>query len=604
MYGYGYKYTASGSIGSNVNQAATIGTPVIDSITDTGFVISALVTPGSSPVTPQLQWGLTTAYAGTPVNATEGEISEATTVHFTVTGAIQNSLYHFKVVAGDVESSDATLTTLNTELITYETGLTTALSSAQRTRINTLISALKTATSSTALSEVFDYINLLGNETDEVHFKNIVKDVHHFEAVNAPTFQQFEGNTFNGTNNYLRSHYIPSTDAVRFTRNSACSGIYLRKNVDGTTVVCGDGTAADRGTMLIPRTGGGTNIGSALNSDLAYASPAAPVADARGMWISNRVNSTEFKNYRNGVLHNTITAASQPLNAIEEYIGCENGNGTARYYSTQQIAIRFRGRGLTDAEIVAVNAAFEEYMIAVGKSVKYCDVPTMALRFDDGYVDNYTILKDIFESRNKRFTIYFTTGFNIYLTALNKLSDSQVSELIAAGHDIQCHTHSHPNLTLKTSAEILAEYDTVNAYFAVRGWPTPKHTSYPGGSFDANVKTQTALRRLSGVIANTIRFTETQDMYQIPSYNINIAKDDVTALNAIKTAMDSLVTERKYMTTYGHRIYNDADADPFPNNSTQKSYIENLLDYADTKGIRVLTISQLYDFMQSLKVTV
>jgi len=105
MYGYGYKYTASGSIGSNVNQPATIGTPVIDSITDTGFVISCLVTPGSSPVTPSLHFGLTTAYSGTPVDATEGEISEATTCHFTVTGATAFKTYYFKVMADEVESS-------------------------------------------------------------------------------------------------------------------------------------------------------------------------------------------------------------------------------------------------------------------------------------------------------------------------------------------------------------------------------------------------------------------------------------------------------------------------------------------------------------------
>jgi len=92
-------------LGSNVNQPATIGTPVIDSITDTGFVISCLVTPGSSPVTPSLAWGTTTGYAGTPVNATEGEISEVTECHFTVTGLTAFTNYFFKVVAGEVESA-------------------------------------------------------------------------------------------------------------------------------------------------------------------------------------------------------------------------------------------------------------------------------------------------------------------------------------------------------------------------------------------------------------------------------------------------------------------------------------------------------------------
>jgi len=96
-------YVGFPPVGSNVNQPATIGTPVIDSITDTGFVISCLVTPGSSPVTPSLHFGLTTAYAGTAVDATEGEITEATTCHFTVTELSAYTKYYCKVVAGATE---------------------------------------------------------------------------------------------------------------------------------------------------------------------------------------------------------------------------------------------------------------------------------------------------------------------------------------------------------------------------------------------------------------------------------------------------------------------------------------------------------------------
>jgi len=92
------------SIGSNVNQPPIVGTPVIDTITDTTFVVSCIVDPGSTPLTPALHWGTTTSYASTPVNATEGEISETTECHFTVTGLIAFTNYFFKVVAGDVES--------------------------------------------------------------------------------------------------------------------------------------------------------------------------------------------------------------------------------------------------------------------------------------------------------------------------------------------------------------------------------------------------------------------------------------------------------------------------------------------------------------------
>lgn len=109
--GFVYAEFALVSIGSELNQPATIADITIDSITDTGFVVSALVTPGSSPVTPTLDFGLTTGYAGTAVEATEGEITEPTTVHFTVADLTAYNTYYFKVVAGETESADGSLFT-------------------------------------------------------------------------------------------------------------------------------------------------------------------------------------------------------------------------------------------------------------------------------------------------------------------------------------------------------------------------------------------------------------------------------------------------------------------------------------------------------------
>lgn len=245
------------------------------------------------------------------------------------------------------------------------------------------------------------------------------------------------------------------------------------------------------------------------------------------------------------------------------------------------------------------------YMLSVNKSVASpITIPIMVFTFDDGYIDNDIITKDIFISRGKTYTQYLQTGLSTYLTVDNKLSDAQVNELIAAGIDIQCHTNSHPNLTTLTEAQILAEYDAVNAYFAARGWALPKHTAYPGYATDANVKAYTAAKRLSGRFRGNTRFDETVDWFAIPSYSINIAKNDATALAAIKTAMDTLATTKLCITVNGHRVYNDADAEPLAGNSIQKSYLEDIVDYAETKGILVLTISQLYDKLIKLKVTV
>jgi len=606
-------YVGFPPVGSNVNQPTTIGTSVIDSITDTGFVISCLVTPGSSPVTPALHWGLTTGYAGTPVDATEGEISEATTCHFTVTGATQNSLYHFKVVAVEVESSDATLTTLNTELITYETGLTTALSSAQRTRLNTLISALKTATSSTALSDAFDFLYIDANETAEAAVKNIVQNLYHCTLVNSPAFAAFEGFTGNGSNMYIRTGYKLLTNAIRYSRDSASSGAYLRKNLNELRAVNGAANASTAGSVLALRIS--TNTSFSLVNNAYGTDTLTGVIDTRGMWIQNRVASTGHKLWQNKnvVLDKTVNSAA--LVDFEDYWLCYNENNSPQLYSNQQVAIRFKGRGLTDAEIAGITDAFEVYMLSVNRSVRYASKPYVAFTFDDGYTEWNTLLKTAFDNSNKKCTFYLVTGLPTYLVSIgqyptNKITDAAISELIAAGFDVQCHTNTHPNLTTITEAQVLAEYDAVNAYFSARGWPAPKHTAYPGYSTNANVQAYTATKRLTargGSSGVSGLFNSTRSLMYLLTKSINLNKDDATALAGVKAEMDTLVsgvTTNNMLTFNGHRVYNDADADPFANNSLQLSYLVDLLAYCDTKAINVVTIDQLYNIMINLKVTV
>jgi len=102
MYGYGYKYMASGPIGSNVNQPPVISDIVISLITDTTFRVTCTIDPGSSPVTPVLHYGETVSY-GSTVNGSE--ISEAGSVMFNVTGLTAFTDYRIKVVAGETELS-------------------------------------------------------------------------------------------------------------------------------------------------------------------------------------------------------------------------------------------------------------------------------------------------------------------------------------------------------------------------------------------------------------------------------------------------------------------------------------------------------------------
>jgi peptidoglycan/xylan/chitin deacetylase (PgdA/CDA1 family) len=87
--------------------------------------------------------------------------------------------------------------------------------------------------------------------------------------------------------------------------------------------------------------------------------------------------------------------------------------------------------------------------------------PTVAITFDDGYVDNHTHALPILANAGAHATFFITTGLidreHEVVARLQRLWDApaeevvgmswkQVTELRDAGMDIGAHTHSHPNL--------------------------------------------------------------------------------------------------------------------------------------------------------------
>ena len=93
------------------------------SVSDTGFSISALLSPGGLPTTWSVEYGLTEAYGTTAAGETStGEV----TVIKALTGLLQNTLYYFRIKAvndkGTVYSLGASVTTTNLRWIIPVTG--------------------------------------------------------------------------------------------------------------------------------------------------------------------------------------------------------------------------------------------------------------------------------------------------------------------------------------------------------------------------------------------------------------------------------------------------------------------------------------------------
>jgi len=301
------------------------------------------------------------------VTFTEKGTVSGTTATYSATSLTANTQYYFKVVAykGAIES-DASNTvspkSYHSEIGLYITGLTTALSSTQKGKLNTLVNSLKTGLSITNLSDSFDVLRVLAGETSESSLKNIVKDAHHATAVNSPTFAAFEGFTGNGTSSYINEQYNPSTDKVRYALDSSSYGLYLRSvsSAPASTMYNGAINAASE-RLIIGVLTSGTMFTIALNSSTTTGST---VGDS---FVSlSRNASANFDLYKNKT-KSTLTVASSAIPNRTLYTLACNNSGTAALFINYQIAISYMGKGFTETQIGLIVDAIEVYMDSNGK---------------------------------------------------------------------------------------------------------------------------------------------------------------------------------------------------------------------------------------------
>ena len=242
------------------------------------------------------------------------------------------------------------------ELDFYLLPLETSLSSEQVTKLQTLITELKVATGSDSLSEAFDSIYLWHNETQEASPRNLAKDAHHGIEVNAPVWTQSQG--YQGASGkYIDLNYNPATQGVAFQRDSCSLGYYSwTNNTDDRS----NGTiTAGGGKCHVSGRNGSNQFWAALNTN-GYANLGTNYI-GNGMFIATRTGSNLIRGFRNNVYFGQSTDAS--IDIINQgHYGLAQRMGVTIYYSGIQQGILFYGRGLTDAESIAIGQAFVKYL--------------------------------------------------------------------------------------------------------------------------------------------------------------------------------------------------------------------------------------------------
>lgn len=214
------------------------------------------------------------------------------------------------------------------------------------------------------------------------------------------------------------------------------------------------------------------------------------------------------------------------------------------------------------------------------------DKGKLVLSFDDGTSDFYNVVAPLLKGNGVRGTVYVIASA---VNTVGKLSWSMLEELENDNFDIECHTYNHSHLTTLSETEVKAEYTLLNDAFTANGITPPQHTAYPYGEQNANVQTWTATLRSSARAVGDGLIEKSTNLFALPCYTMTeTAHAEITRISGILNDAN-----RKYsgVILYGHAV------DVIGNMSS--SQLLQIIDYAKSIGMDIVTHKELYSLMQS-----
>lgn len=201
-----------------------------------------------------------------------------------------------------------------------------AIAADEKEVYNTAILALKAA----GIWSTLDCMGSFYAPHSQAALLNWTENDHNVTAVNSPTFTAYTGGyATNGTTQYLEIDYIPATDAVNMSQNSATVACEVTGGTDAasnTVLLMGvsDGT---RQIDITPWRSSDNFVGARLNQSASSVSTST-VATRLGLTSASRTGSNAIEIYRNGASLGNDTDASNGLpQTYKVWIGGKNVSG-------------------------------------------------------------------------------------------------------------------------------------------------------------------------------------------------------------------------------------------------------------------------------------
>jgi len=475
----------------------------------------------------------------------------------------------------------------------YFSGLTTPVSSSQQKRIDDTVKNLKTRLSISELSEMFDVLYFAAGETEESSKRNIVKNAHHLTSTAMPTFTAFKGFKGNKSSQYLDTNYNASISGL-YTQNDASMGGYVAQ-ADSNTSVFGTYWGVEDGTRYVRFLPSKSDfIFWQINSSISVNIASSKSSPDRAFYVQNRLASPESKMYKNGQLYDTYTAASNGIPNGNIYLLARNNIGVGpSLFSDARISCWFAGKGLTAGQIAIINDEIEKYMVSVNNAFQVnITTPTVIFSFDDGNAEHISLTKSIFDARNKKCTHFITSDL---IGTAGFMTIPNLQTLNAAGYDLQCHSKTHTNPSTLSEAQLIAEFQAVDAFFTTNELPIPKHHAYPGGVYNATILNVVyKFRQTARTIGNS---NVNYNGYIMDLCKIQCARaiDTLTVATNMISAIDAAKANNSLVVFYGHGVYETITAESAYPNPVKASAIADAIDYAIANGVAVKTINEVFE---------
>lgn len=173
---------------------------------------------------------------------------------------------------------------------------------------------------------------------------------------NGAAFGVDAGFTGDGVSAFIALGYKPSTDAVNYSLDSACLGVWIKTLGSGFVLSANDGSEF----AAVLDTGGAittwvNDFASGLSNSGGYGA---------GFWVGNRSGTSARQLYKNGVSNNTNTDSSTTLaTGTAEAL---RRNDTGGSVATDEIAAVVWGGSLDATEQANLYSRLRTYMTAIG----------------------------------------------------------------------------------------------------------------------------------------------------------------------------------------------------------------------------------------------